>query len=120
MSGRRLIAYVHVDGVPYGPDDEIPKKVAEQIGDHAWETVPAWEGEHGPETVQFTDPDDTKQREGGSPLNGVEAPPRSGRGSGIEAWREFAEQHDIEAPAGASRDDIIAACEAAELVEREE
>ncbi|MFI7239670.1 hypothetical protein [Streptomyces cyaneofuscatus] len=119
MSRRRLKTYVHVDGVAYGPGDQVPKKVAEKIGDHAWETVPAWGDEHGPETVQFTDPDAAKQPGGGTPPTEVEAPPRSGKGSGIDAWREFAERQDLEVPAEASRDDIIAACEAAGLIEPE-
>lgn len=34
---RRLRTYVHVAGVAYGPDDEVPAAVAKQIGDHAWE-----------------------------------------------------------------------------------
>ncbi|MFB6875672.1 hypothetical protein [Streptomyces sp. NPDC056323] len=109
---RRLIAYVHVDGVAYGPGDEIPAAALRQIGDHAWQD--SVQGEHGPETVAFDD-------QGGAGSGGdVEAPPRSGRGSGVEAWRQFAEQHDVEVAPDASREDIIAACEAAELVEREE
>ncbi|MET9096240.1 hypothetical protein ABZX72_29595 [Streptomyces cyaneofuscatus] len=118
MSRRQLKTYVHVDGVAYGPGDQVPKKVAEKIGAHAWETVPAWEGEDAPETVQVTDPGDTNPPGGGTPP-GVEAPPRSGKGSGIDAWRGFAERQDLEVPADASRDDIIAACEAAALIEPE-
>ncbi|MFF3190553.1 hypothetical protein [Streptomyces misionensis] len=103
MSGRRLRAYVHVGGAAYGPDDEVPADVAKRIGDHAWtETASA------PEAP-------TPTGEGGG-----EAPPRSGRGSGVDVWREFAEQHDVEVAADASRDDIIAACEAAGVIEREE
>lgn len=29
--GRRLNTYVHVDGVPYGPDDDLPEEIAERI-----------------------------------------------------------------------------------------
>lgn len=101
---RRLIAYVHVDGVAYGPDDRIPAAALRQIGDHAFAEPDA------------ADQDDSDAGSGGD----IEAPPRSGRGSGVEAWRVFAEQHDVEVAADASREDIIAACEAAELVEREE
>lgn len=35
-------------------------------------------------------------------------PPRSGKGSGVEAWREYAASLGIEVPGDASRDDIIA------------
>lgn len=108
---RRLIAHVHVDGVAYGPDDKIPASVLRRIGDHAF-------ADHDQDDDAGSG--DGDQDDGGDGSGGVEAPPRSGRGSGVEAWREFAEQHDIEVPAGATRDDIIAACEAAELVEREE
>lgn len=31
MAGRRLVTYVHVEGVAYGPDDEVPAEVAERI-----------------------------------------------------------------------------------------
>ncbi|MFJ2249440.1 hypothetical protein [Streptomyces sp. NPDC087862] len=93
---RRLIAYVHVAGAVYGPGDDVPPDLAKRIGAHAWVD----DGDQAPA------------------LSG--APPRSGRGSGVDAWRAFAEQHDVEFAADASREDIIAACEAAELVEREE
>lgn len=35
-------------------------------------------------------------------------PPRSGKGSGEDAWREFAQALDVTVPEGASRDDIVA------------
>ncbi|BDH04900.1 hypothetical protein [Streptomyces seoulensis] len=103
---RRLIAYVHVDGVAYGPDSEVPPKVAKQIGEHAWT-----DADSSPEVPAPT---------GAGGGSEDEAPPRSGRGSGVEAWRVFAEQHDVEVAADASREDIIAACEAAELIEPEQ
>ncbi|MGC4946177.1 hypothetical protein ACLQ2N_08220 [Streptomyces sp. DT224] len=109
--GRRLKTFVHIDGVAYGPDDRVPSAVAARIGDHAWEDD-EWRGEEGPEGVGFKDP--TTQQPP------VEAPPRSGRGSGVEAWREFAAQHELDVDADASREDIIAAAETAELIEREE
>jgi len=34
-------------------------------------------------------------------------PPRSGKGSGVEAWAEYAASLDIEVPEGASRDEIV-------------
>lgn len=41
--GRKLNTYVHVDGVAYGPDDDVPAEVAERI------TAPGvWEGEPEP------------------------------------------------------------------------
>ncbi|AQW55291.1 hypothetical protein ACIQPP_05580 [Streptomyces violaceusniger] len=101
---RRLIAYVHVDGVAYGPDSQVPADVAKRIGDHAW--------------TDGAEPAEAPADESGG--SDVEAPPRSGRGSGIDAWRAFAQQHDVEFAADANREDIIAACEAAGIVEREE
>ncbi|MFJ8760841.1 hypothetical protein [Streptomyces cyaneofuscatus] len=119
MSRRRLKTYVHVGGIAYGPGDQVPKDVAKKIGDHAWENVPTYVGEDGPETVQFADPGGTKQPGGGTPPTEVEAPPRSGKGSGIDAWQAFAHEHGVGTDSDMSRDDIIAACERAGLVELE-
>ena len=47
---------------------------------------------------------------------GVSEPSRSGRGSGTEAWRSFAESKGVAVHADMSRDDIIAACEQAGVV----
>ncbi|WP_327162105.1 hypothetical protein [Streptomyces zaomyceticus] len=112
---RRLIAYVHVDGQAYGPGDDVPAEVAERIGAHAWadDTDGELIGEHGPETVGFAGP-----RADGSGGD-VEAPPRSGRGSGIDAWRSFLADHEVGVDADASREDMIAAAEQAGLVEPE-
>lgn len=40
-------------------------------------------------------------------------PPTSGKGSGVEAWQKYADAHGVAYQHGASRDDIIAAVEAA-------
>lgn len=40
-------------------------------------------------------------------------PPRSGKGSGIEAWRAYARAVHVAVPDGAERADIITACEKA-------
>lgn len=105
---RRLNTFVHVDGVPYGPEDDVPAKVARRIGAHAWADAP--------DAQDDGDDQDDGDASGGD----VEAPPRSGRGSGIEAWRQFAEQNDVGTDSDMSREDIIAACEAAGVIEREE
>lgn len=39
-------------------------------------------------------------------------PPRAGRGSGVEAWAEYATSKGIEVPADATRDDIVALVDA--------
>ncbi|MFJ7069197.1 hypothetical protein [Streptomyces sp. NPDC101115] len=98
--GGRLRAYVHIDGQAYGPGDELPAAVARRIGKHA-----------------FVDDDEAGA---GGDTDGVEAPPRSGRGSGIEAWRAFAEQNGVDTDDEMSRDDVIAAAERAGLVEPEQ
>lgn len=43
-------------------------------------------------------------------------PPRSGTGSGIGAWRAFADYHEVSYPAAASRDQIVEACEQAKVI----
>lgn len=43
----------------------------------------------------------------------VEPPPRSGRGSGAPVWAKYASDHGVEVGEDDSRDDIIAALEAA-------
>ncbi|MFC8873228.1 MULTISPECIES: hypothetical protein [Streptomyces] len=111
--GRRLKTFVHVDGVAYGPDSKVPAPVAEKIGDHAWETDAEVRGEDGPETVGFTDPGTQRPAT-------VEAPPRSGRGSSVDAWRAFAEQNGVGVDSDMSREDIIAAAEDAGLIEPEQ
>jgi hypothetical protein len=46
-------------------------------------------------------------------------PSRSGRGSGIDAWRAFAESKGVDVDSEMSRDDIIAACEQADVLASE-
>ncbi|MGW1587317.1 hypothetical protein [Streptomyces sp. NPDC002386] len=107
---RRLRGFVYVDGTAYGPGSDMSADTAERIGDHAWESD-ADSGDDGePGTVGYNDP-----RTGG----GDGAPPRTGRGSGVDAWRKFAEDHSVEYDTHASREDIIAACESAGVIERE-
>ncbi|SFK73178.1 hypothetical protein [Streptomyces pini] len=110
---RRLRSYVHVDGTAYGPDSEVPAEVAKRIGDHAWEGTSADDSDGdggGPGPVGFTDP--------GAPST-VEAPPRSGRGSGVEAWRRFAEANGYDTDDEMSRDDVIALLERNGVIEPE-
>ncbi|HWU21556.1 MAG TPA: hypothetical protein VN088_08525 [Nocardioides sp.] len=47
------------------------------------------------------------------PVAGPDAPPRSGRGSGTEAWASYAASNGVAVEDGASRDDIIAALDEA-------
>lgn len=49
----------------------------------------------------------------------VPAPPRAGRGSGVKAWRKFADAVGVDLGGATSRDDVIAACEAAGVIDKE-
>ncbi|MET0701710.1 MAG: hypothetical protein ABWY93_18825 [Mycobacterium sp.] len=51
------------------------------------------------------------------PAPRLNAPPRSGKGSGTDAWEAFARVHGVALTEGFDRGDIIAACEAAGLVD---
>lgn len=46
------------------------------------------------------------------PVDTDNRPPRAGRGSGFDAWLDYATSRDIIVDVGASRDDIIAAVDA--------
>jgi len=46
-------------------------------------------------------------------------PARSGKGSGVEAWRAFAAANGVDTDSDMSRDDIIDACEQAGVVPAE-
>lgn len=94
--GRRLRTFVHVDGRAYGPGDKVPTSVAKRIGDHAWEV-----GGAEPEP------------------SGNEPPPRSGRGSGVEAWRSYAEANGVGIDSEMSREQIIGALEQQGVIEQE-
>ena len=42
-------------------------------------------------------------------------PPKGGPGSGKDAWVAYAAEHDVEVPADATREDIVAALDAADV-----
>ena len=52
-----------------------------------------------------------------APARGPDPPPRTGRGSGLQAWADFAAELGVTYPTSASRDDIIAACQAANVID---
>lgn len=97
---RKLTANVYVDGVLYGPAGKSPSKdVAEQI------TNPkAWSGKADAE-------DSGSSGSGSGSGNGI--PPKGGAGSGVDAWKAYAGKLDVKVADDASRDDVIAAIEAA-------
>lgn len=43
----------------------------------------------------------------------VEVPPKGGAGSGVQVWARYAQSKNVELTEGMTRDDIVAACEAA-------
>lgn len=96
--------------VTFGPDHEteVPEWAAKQMGAHMFEN-----GEHpfpdsnypGKEEADSTNVD--PEREPGA------IPPKSGKGSGRDNWAAYANDVDVDIPAEATRDEIIAAIETA-------
>ncbi|MFG1872147.1 hypothetical protein [Micromonospora arborensis] len=72
------------------------------------EQVAAMAADDGDQTQQ--DPTEDQQKQ--SPAR-IPAPPRTGAGSGVDAWSAYAATQGVEVEDGARRDDIIAACERA-------
>ncbi|MFD6770599.1 hypothetical protein ACFWC6_30750 [Micromonospora chalcea] len=73
-----------------------------ELGDDGGSDEPAQAPAGSPEVVP-----------GGSPFS---PPPKGGAGSGVQAWREYAyhfERDGVTVPEGATRDEIIAALDAA-------
>lgn len=99
---RKLAAYVHVvdsdarRSVAFGPDDDVPSWAAKQI------TNPkAWAGS------------DTETPEPTADATAGEPPPKAGRGSNREAWVAYAQASGVQVDDDASRDDVVAALDAA-------
>ncbi len=96
MSAGKLATFVHVNGSVYGPDDDVPADVAALISNpKAWAEQPAG----------------AQQKAGAGSES--EIPPKGGAGSGAEHWRAYAAKVDVEIADDASREDVIAALEAA-------
>lgn len=130
MAARELTAVVVMGGEVYGPGyiNPPPDVIAQAI------TNPACWGEETsdsdddspqggePETPQDPEPSGPAvpteptptEPEPTSPT--LPVPPRSGAGSGIGAWRAFADSRKVQYPANASRDDIIQACAQAKVI----
>lgn len=87
MAGAKKVPVVNVTvgETTYPAGKDLPAGVADQIDNpKVWETPKA---------------------SGADALDGE--PPRSGQGSGVDAWRDYAEASGIDVPEGASRDDIV-------------
>lgn len=97
----KLVSFVYVNtdrgvAAAFGPDDDVPRWAAEQMGAHCFEG-----GEH---PLAGTE-------ESGESADGP--PPKAGRGSSTEAWVAYAEGNGVAVDDGLSRDEIIAAVERA-------
>lgn len=100
-----LNTYVHVrdeHGVNhvFGPEDKVPGWAVSQITNTA-----VWDGS-APKGAPLS----SGSTAGTS--GDVTEPPRSGTGSGVKAWKTYAESKGITVPDDATRDDVIALVEA--------
>jgi hypothetical protein len=85
----------------FGPDSEnIPGWALEQMGDHCFEAVSTPPDPEAQLAEQSQAAAANEDGPGGEP-------PRAGRGSGVEAWTEYAVGLGIDVPEGASRDEVI-------------
>lgn len=133
---RELVAYVHVADDQqqmhvYGPGDEVPDWAAARITNpKAWKDgdppkVTGADGEVQRLREQLAEAEAraaaAEARLAGGPVedggggDGEAPPPRSGPGSGAPAWREYAARNGVEVAPDESRDDVIAALDAAKV-----
>lgn len=117
MSGRRLAGVVHVtgpDGQAYvlTPDGELPSWAEERITNPA-----AWVGADTASPAAPADPSSSSPSSTSTAAaqDGPQGPPppRTGRGSGQQAWATYAAACGVTVPDGTSREDIIAVLDAA-------
>jgi hypothetical protein len=133
---RELKNVVVLDGFVYGPGyiNPPPDDIAERITNPAaWGTdeddtsnsEPQGEDETpepvtpapAPSAPAVPTPEPTPDADPELPdADAPPVPPRSGRGSGEAAWREFADYYQVAYPEDANRDDIIQACEDAKVI----
>ena len=114
----KLRTTVHVDGKSYGPGD-VPADVVGRISNpNVWDgDVPAGAGSNV-EALPMSPVLSGGSLQPGKPERVVTAdgpPPKGGPGSGRDAWAAYAGQHDVDVPADATREDIVAALEAADV-----
>jgi hypothetical protein len=105
----KLTSYVHVHddrgtSTAFGPDDEVPEWAARKMGAHVFE-----DGQH---PFPDTDGDGETDRPSG------QEPPRSGKGSGRDAWVAFAAEKGHQVNGDTSRDQIIEDLANAGLIEK--
>lgn len=101
---RTVAVHVHIAGRRFAPGDVMPDELAAKVKNQA-----VWAATEAP------------LNEGGELPSGVvpvhngpgAEPPRSGKGSGRDAWAAYAEARGVSVPDEASRDDIIFALDLA-------
>jgi hypothetical protein len=106
----------HPPGTPH-----TAKLGAAITNESAWvEEDPAPAAEEAPEPPAPPEPPENPENQTPTSEETLEAPPRSGNGSGRDAWVAYAERLEVQVPEGASRDDIIAFLEERELIAPEQ
>lgn len=102
---RTTVHVVDLEGRPraFGPGEHLPDWAAKQI------TNPkVWEGELPPHLNEAGEVQDRVAPPVQVPPEAQPPePPRSGKGSGREAWVAYAAVHGVEVDEGASREDIV-------------
>jgi hypothetical protein len=99
---------------PVGPEPE------EESTDEPSAPAATPEGDEEPVSdAPDADQEDADESETPAPQPVGKVPARSGRGSSLAAWLDFAEANGVEVPVDAERHDVIAACEEARLVPSE-
>lgn len=77
------------------------------------DTIPSWAKVTNPYVTGDDEPTGMRLPNDAA-VGGTDDPPaKAGKGSGKEAWADYAEAHGVSVSDDASRDEIIAACESA-------
>ncbi|NBE80318.1 hypothetical protein [Micromonospora rubida] len=127
MSRAELATYVHVAdehgvGHVFGPGDLVPAwAVGKIVNPKAWKggTVPSDVESPADERARLlarlAELDEAGDPDGDGSDGEDNPPPKSGPGSGAPRWREYAARHEVEVPADASREAVIAALDEAKV-----
>jgi hypothetical protein len=110
---RTTVHVVDLEGRPraFGPGEDLPDWAAGQIRNpDVWEgELPAHLDEAGGVREQIAVQVEAQPE--------MPEPPRSGTGSGRDAWAAYATRYGVDVPDGASRNDIVNALAARGLIE---
>lgn len=112
---RRLTGYTAVrddDGIThsFGPGSDVPDWAAKRI------TNPKlWDGDEATDSDDGGDPAGAGDGGGDGGKNLPEPPPKGGKGSGEDKWREYAAAAGVDVSDAQDRDDIITLLELAEV-----